>query len=184
MITSNQIIKLSEDWVTSIKVGNWSCDIYVNPSSSDLKELFQSLKISHNDYKVRYIADAKKQKVYVWNGYLLDHFKACQALRLGDYYNYIALPTTQIGYAVLSSGKLSFYDSSPLDTMTDAVFMIRDLKYVRAELAFEKFKKYERFLLSFFKINWSFLDKYIPGTVYYIQQQREKYLQYKKDLGY
>lgn len=184
MIMSNQIIRLLEEWVMSVKVGSRICNFYVNPNSSDLKELFQSVKLSNSGYQVRYIADAKTQKVYVWDSYLLDHFKACQALHLGDFYKYCALPTTQIGYAVVSSGKLSFYDSSPLDTMADSIFMIRELKYVRDELAFERFKNYERFLISFFNSNWGFLDRYIPGAARYFQQEKERYLQYKKDLGY
>lgn len=60
MITSKQIIQLSEDWFASSSSGNRQFDIYVNPSSSDYLEL------NKNKVKlVRFIVDYSSRKVYI-----------------------------------------------------------------------------------------------------------------------
>jgi len=74
MITSNQINKVLEDWDRSVKNGSLSAEVYTNPTSSDLGELNASIDKSLNPKKeVRFIADSKAQKVYVWDSSLLTH---------------------------------------------------------------------------------------------------------------
>lgn len=103
MITSQQILRLSEEWLMSIPSPfkkDSSVDIYVNPSSSDILELKKS-----TSYYVRFIADSKSKRLYVWNGESLLHSQVAKHLSLDRRINSIP-DQTLIGTADIRSGKL------------------------------------------------------------------------------
>lgn len=103
LITSNQIIKLSEEWLMSIPSpfkSEFPIDIYVNPSSSDLIELKKS-----TTYYVRFIADSRNKKLYVWNGETLLHAQVARHLNLNRRIESIP-DQTLIGTADIRSGRL------------------------------------------------------------------------------
>lgn len=52
MITSKQIISLSEEWTKTPVVRGVSVPIYENPNSNDLKEMFKSMKGSFTVGKI------------------------------------------------------------------------------------------------------------------------------------
>lgn len=60
MITSKQIIQMSEAWFASSNTNNRQFDVYINPSSSDYLELNKN-KIK----SVRFIVDSSSRKVYI-----------------------------------------------------------------------------------------------------------------------
>ena len=67
---------LSEEWVISTKNFNRVVDIFVNPSSS--KE-FKDMEEQSWGGQVRFIADFKKKKLYVWSSELI-HYDATREL--------------------------------------------------------------------------------------------------------
>ena len=78
MITSKRIINISEEWIKSVTTyGDKKCEVYENPGSNDVKELYQLGKL------VRYIANAKSQTVFVWSAEFAIHNTIRQSLNLG-----------------------------------------------------------------------------------------------------
>lgn len=94
MLTSRQILILLEDYVTSgvcysiKRPGNTAelkFPIYVNPGSSDLRELEKSARLDNRILKeLRFIADANHKKFYVCDAYLGLHEKMLSALSFYD----------------------------------------------------------------------------------------------------
>jgi hypothetical protein len=41
VITSKQIINISEEWDRTVKNGSLTADVYLNPTSTDLKEIYK-----------------------------------------------------------------------------------------------------------------------------------------------
>lgn len=69
MITSKQIINISEEWLKSVKVGSGLVNVYEDPTSSDYAQIYKDSKRR----LVRFIASNIDKKVYVWDGYLAIH---------------------------------------------------------------------------------------------------------------
>lgn len=156
MITSKQIISLSEEWLMSISSPfkpNTSVDIYVNPTSSDLLEL-KKLTINY----VRFIADSNTKKVYVWDGDSLLHAQAAKRLNLSrqiDFYQSIP-DNTLIGTATIRNGKL-------YAKYSDYFYqIIQDLNRYKSEVTSGSYleKKLNYFLTIKDKFNWvsSYID--------------------------
>jgi hypothetical protein len=113
MITSKQIIKLSEEYAAMGKSQGYQVEIYKNPASSDLSALVKFAK-EHNRQlrKVRFVADAKTKTVYVADAYLIEH---------NDIRKIVGLPTYPTrndswvldGIADYVSGKLNLITCSP-----------------------------------------------------------------------
>ena len=59
MITSKQINKISEEYLTRVR----DVEIYVNPTSSDYQKLYNV----NSYHQVRFTADIDTKKVYVWD---------------------------------------------------------------------------------------------------------------------
>jgi hypothetical protein len=144
MITSTQIITLSEQWVkTDIShFVSEEFDLYINPGSSDFLDIIKTARKDWNRkfLGIRFVANNNLKKVYVADASLALH---------KDIERAAGIPTgicdgTQIeGIAKLFGGKAvieDFYDGGK--------------NYM------EKFKL----------INWSWVDKYISGCSAYIKQ--------------
>ena len=69
MITSNQITKLSEKYLTSGTVRGQHVIVYENPTSSDFVQMNRFSKSK----KFRFIANGDTKKFYVWDAYLATH---------------------------------------------------------------------------------------------------------------
>lgn len=106
MITSRQMTILLEQWLQSVPSpfkANTIVDIYVNPTSSDIMEL-RKARIN----TLRFIADSKIKKLYVWDGSSLLHGQVAKSLGIGsriDFYQSIP-DQTLIGSAMIEGGKL------------------------------------------------------------------------------
>lgn len=184
MINSNYIRSKCEDWLASLKVRNTLCDIYVNPSSSDIKELFQSLKKSKADNSIRYTVDAKARKVYVWDAYLLSHEDFAKYQGVSNFSKYLT-PNIHIGYSSFQSGKIVFYDISPLDKLTIFVSGIKHFVEYTGISSYslrEYLKEYDDFIIPFFKYDWSFADKYISGVSQFLYQKYRVYQKARTEL--
>ena len=95
MITSKQILNLSESYVGTKNIRNNDIVVYVNPTLSDYA------KLNRTNPAIRFIIDSKNKKVYAWNGYLATH---------GDIVNSRMLPVniscTWAQGKILSNGSL------------------------------------------------------------------------------
>ena len=81
MITSNQITVLLEKYLDSENVAGRLVTIFENPSSDEFKELKDQSKTSSDKTLLRFIANFKTKKVYVWDAYLANHNDIRLALR-------------------------------------------------------------------------------------------------------
>lgn len=73
MITSKQILKISEDYYTAKNIAGSYTIVYMNPNATDKKELYSALNNMNAAKRIRAIADTSKQKVYVWDAYNAHH---------------------------------------------------------------------------------------------------------------
>jgi hypothetical protein len=194
LITSKQIINLSEEWFKSIKgAENKQVPVYVNPDSSDLKELNQSVKSSKFHNLIRFIANAKQQKVYVIDGYLAIHGDFAQVAGYINRQEAMDSPSAFLGYGILTSGKIKF-ETSP----EDSNFKISStLKSLKSSTFFVTHRSNvhvlpdKRWLLSirrnyqwaedFFKFNWNFVDYYISGFTQAIAKEKQIFDDWKKE---
>jgi hypothetical protein len=182
MITSKQI---TEEYAALMDARNHKTPIYVNPTSSDLLDLNKSIKGS--DKYVRFIADAKTQKVYVWNGFNALHTDAVTSLKLGSYHSVRDQPNILFGYSYLKNGKLVLTNQSDsiekLGSVVDSLSSYKLWDFSASELK-DKFgndiKKDSNWATAFFIYNWSFLSKYISGTSQYIDREKTKFIEWKK----
>ena len=153
MITSKQIITLIERYDNTFNINGREIVIFVNPTKDNLKV--------SKAKKLRFIADCNKKEVYVWNSYFAIHNSVVG--RLGYHSQFeknlfcggadIANNTTYITNSdyledvIRNSNMKIYYDSTALES----------LKY--------KFSK-----------DWTWLDKYIIGSSYYISKIKERFL--------
>lgn len=102
MITSSQVIKLFEDWFNSAKVFGHPVDIYVNPHSSDFKELVKSIKDQRKD--IRWVVNLRPpSKIYVANALLLTHEDMLKVI------NRQSSDRIILGYGQIVNNKIDFY---------------------------------------------------------------------------
>ena len=148
MITSKQIISISEDYLDSVNSGGRNIQIFVNPTPDDYKEL--------NAKKVRFIADAKNKKIYVWNAYFAIHNAIAYKIGLE--------PRMEVD---LFSGESDYYSNKLYMKESSRV-----RNYVKNRNDSSKEQKY---LTNFFSQNWSWLDKYVDGAVQYVNDNKQKF---------
>jgi hypothetical protein len=74
MITSKQIIKFIEEYVTSKRLGSQELVVYSNPTLSEIKKLTNDqAKYFGGLREIRFIIDVKHQKIYCWTSSLAIH---------------------------------------------------------------------------------------------------------------
>ena len=114
MIKSNRIIEICEDWVKSVNGHGGRTDVFVNPSSADYLEIYKGSKYQI----IKFIADNKNKKVYVWNADTGIHRDVLSELGLMSQlqkYN----PDILVGDGVLSNGKARVRNSGINATRVD-----------------------------------------------------------------
>ena len=122
MITSKEILNLFEDYSASGKSQGRHAEIYQDPTSSDYQELEKSAKRQKRVLeKIRFIADAKNQKIYVADSYTCVHRDMLKILKLPLDFLTETHPYVKYGEAVLINGKLKghFWLSSSNITSLD-----------------------------------------------------------------
>ena len=181
LITSNYILQLTEDWLRDISTRNFICSIYVNPGSSDFVKLYKSFKLNHNtDNQIRFIADAKQQKVYVWDAINSTHDIISQKLDINysRSNNYVKTKSHVLyGYGFLRNGRLVF--DSDGDDVADLVYNI--CNYYKGVIKNdEEIKGDVKYLNQIFKYDWGWLDKYINGVTLFMKTQKQKFITWLK----
>jgi hypothetical protein len=192
VITSKQIITLSEEWFKSITGYNSvSVPMYVNPDSTDIKELHKAFKTS--DRLVRFIANAQSpQKVYVWDGTQAIHLQGLRALGLNNYSAAYSAPSLLMGYARIQSGKI-VHEQNEKDPIEHISLCIRSLSsyvmwypsdMVKTKQMFGKDISHNYvYATQFFKYDWSFADRYISGLGSYLNQEKTKFQSWVKEYA-
>jgi hypothetical protein len=101
MLKAKHIIDLiPEEYYTRIKAKyakDLSFEVFVNPSTREKRDLFEMVK---------FIADLKEKKVYVWNEYGLLHQDFWQSDKSRNLYHDTLNRKTILGYASNKGGKL------------------------------------------------------------------------------
>jgi hypothetical protein len=159
MITSKQITQISEEWLASV-VSDYSSlptDIYKNPGSSDIKELYKK----SSRHEVRFIADSKTNIVYVWNADTALHQTVAKKLGLLDRLSYDkpwakSNADILIGNEIIDNGLITMSDSNELGPI---ISVASRQDYKNSESV-----KYMKRLVS---KNWSWLSKYINYSSYF-----------------
>jgi len=156
LITSRQIIQVSETYVTAKKVPDGYLQVFSNPTSTELSSITKDKK------EIRFIADSKAKKVYVFDSYLATHENVSDLinLRRDDFDLFF-------GYAKVSGGKATFDRS-------------HDFKIVLNNVSRnDTYGDHARnFLKIFFNKDqkWEWLDRYISGSLAFIRTCKSQYL--------
>ena len=151
MITAKEIISLSEIYFDSVNYSGRNIQVFVNPTLDDYKEL--------NAKKVRFIADAKSKKIYVWNAYFAIHNAIASKIGLGSRMD-VDLFSGESDYY---NNKLYMRDSSRLRNF------VKNFRQ-RNERPVER-----QYLINFFSQNWSWIEKYVDGAIQYIDDNKQKF---------
>lgn len=164
IITANQIINLSDEYAFAKNIAGSYTVVYVNPDRSDHKELYPSINSNNAAKRLRAIADASKQKVWVWDAYNAHHGHM----------------RPEIGY---SSDTLSNYHvvdiyatyKNPTNLMFEDW---EDFTYdwMTVPKGTGKWQDIVKFLNSLFDLKWNWLDKYIPGSSKYFEKCKSEFL--------
>lgn len=158
MITSKFIINVFEKYFDSKNVAGRLVTIFENPDKSEFKELEQAARKSGGDNILRFIADGKNQKMYVWDAYNARHADVRQVLRLPpDFEN--------------SPGVLDGY--LDVSTIPVKMFAWEDIQYYIIMYKNKKSKKLNSYFSNLFTYNWSWLDRYADCSKFISNQQKE-----------
>jgi hypothetical protein len=164
MITSKQIIKLSEEYWGAKNVSGTYTIIYDNPTASDLKDLNLTMNTGNSRRVVRFIADRQYKKVYIWDAWNAHHTQMRPVLGFNS--DSLSEYPLMDGYAILSSSnKLNIDDWGDFDT--DWMVVNRANPKWSREIV--------PFLKSFFAANWSWLDRYIAGSSSFLNNCKQKF---------
>lgn len=184
MITSKQINNLLEDWDRSIKYGKLSIDIFTNPNSSDLKELYSRLSKDNPRKEIRFIANAKDKKVYVWDAALVHHDAVSQQLGFtsgGPSRGLINHPSYALdGFGIISGGKILGEDNNGTisDLKTSLQYNLID-KGKKSKLDYWSYEEWESRIKEVFNWNWSFIDSFVSGYNQYLNKIKSDFIKWE-----
>lgn len=120
MITSRQI--LNEEWLLKSNYGMISGDVFINPTSSDIKELYTVNK----EHEIRFIIDNQQKKVFVWDVWVL-HGWVARDLGLFERFNNIYPDRLIPGVGKIVGGKIVFKEADIINTIIKVVGNKRNL---------------------------------------------------------
>jgi len=195
VITSKYIIDISEEWSKSAHTpGGGVCDIYENPGSSDVKELYQNIKGS--DKLVRYITDARVSKVYVWNASLNIHDSVRREYGLGDSGQPLRTPYVIEGFGKISGSRIVSVSRDLEGTIAKLKSGLKFLldweisKRLDPDVV-KNFLSHTSYLLErfsgTFKFKWDFLGRHIAGDDVILKNlyiDYQDFLKRMKKFGY
>jgi hypothetical protein len=147
MITSKQIIQLSEKYYNSFNISGKDVVLDLNPTLDDYK------KLKFND--LRFIADSKTKNVVVWNGLLAIHLDV--AKKYGVSFNSLYSGQYLCGLAYFPGKSLPMIHCD-----ANASSIIYGDK--------NKLKERVSYLTNLFSHDWSWVDKFIIGTGTYMKE--------------
>jgi hypothetical protein len=158
MITSRQINNLLEDYVTGKKFFGYYAELFVNPSQSEISKIIKASKEYTDIRELRFIADARLRKVYIWNSYLVLHSSIKREL---------GYPSDNCSY--LFEGTASIKSGKPVVIGWDYYY----------DMDFMKVPKMNMFI-DLLNYKWNWLDNYISGSSAYMNKKKEELDRYLK----
>jgi hypothetical protein len=176
MITSRQIILISEDWIKQVRGSGTLVDVYSNPGSSDVAKLYASLKRNNIDKEIRFIADANKRQVYVWDGYLATHNVMFSELGYGT------LDYEKSYFAMFGMGKISGNKIVFMGTFDSTINFIRNrIKFLNMKtVSKQHLDRVSSDLQHVFSYNWSFVNTYISGFANLLEKEKKDFMDWLK----
>ena len=154
MITSKQILEL---YKSSKKTSSGELVVFENPTQKELREVakwtvtddLDRIKVSKiNPGYIRFLADAKVQKVYVWNAWLGTHDDGRRLLGYGSQDDFMKKPWVMDGMGTVTKSGVTTLDTNDMDLRLKVFF---------------RGNRSTKVLPEFLKYNWSWVDKYIGG---------------------
>ena len=165
MITSKQIIEISEEYNTRKNISGKDVVVYKNPTVDDLKEI-QKLSVLQDMPEVRFVINRNDKGVYIWDSYLANHDQVYGVLHL-DWFHRDTDLNILFGHAYIKGNRL-VPSSSDLRGMFYYV-----ISWIYSKKDFEQNSKR---LETFFGYDWSFADRYILGFNSYLKQVRSEWM--------
>ena len=151
MITSRQILNLSEEYFNSTKTDNGYLEVFVNPTPDEFIQATKECKKHTGQGKIRFFAVNQQKKVYIFDAYLGYHAQAAPLLHLPpDAFDSKSPNLIMIGTARLD-GKSAVMDGCDVIAVS-----IRDIKNYAP-----RSQTWVDYLTRFFATNWLWVDKYI-----------------------
>jgi hypothetical protein len=150
MITSKQIVNLSEKWVQPVKSWHGRSEVFLNPDSTDIKELY----LSNDKHYVRFLANSKTKGVYAWNGFTTIHYEVANSVGLGSEYNKKNNFNLLCGTGSIKSGKILMLGESTIDA-----YLRKNINNL--ELSSKKY------LEDIIDTNWNWLNPYVNYFNYF-----------------
>jgi hypothetical protein len=149
VITSKQILLLSERYADTFNVNSKIVELIVNPqSSSELKSLFTD--------RFRFIARKSTKLVYFWNANFAVHYEIKHRLQLDD--------------EVTFDGQVKF-SGQGIPSMIQSDMIEFFVSHISTNVNYIKpFKE-------IFNSDWRWLDSYISGASNYIEMWHKKFNQ-------
>ena len=149
LITASNIISISEEYVTRLH----DAEIFVNPNNSELLQIIKPQSVKPRNWaigtgEIRFIADAKSKKVYVWDSGLLLHHTVMDKIGY-DHKN--SLNHLILGIAFVKLGQ------KPLFT------------------AWDSFNPQTLSNYMLFSLDWNWLDRYINYKSFF-QSCKDKFM--------
>lgn len=161
MITSKQINQVIEQYVNAQKTPNGYVQVFSNPSQSELKSIVQNSKSSSSSKcMIRFIADARDRKVYIWDAYLAVHDDGRKII--GFPTSIMQTPYLVNGLAWITNGKMI----GPSWVSTETVIKDSGSKSNPKERM-----KCLTYLDQVFSYNWDWLDNYISNSSTYVDKK-------------
>lgn len=184
MITANYIISISEDYVKLIPSGKEQVPVFVNPGSTDFKQLYQSCKQSKNvDFLIRFIADLQKQKLYVWDGMWATHHTALTSLSLLS-----SDKSLVYGWGLLKSGSVIFdgmeHITEDIDELKSYIGLSRNTSDMEMKQDYGKdIAKTVSYLNFVFSFNWNWLERYVKGINGFVNTNKQSFIKWYESYG-
>jgi hypothetical protein len=148
MITSNQILEFAETYIDSKNISGHDVVIISNPTVKEALDISQASKKLLGVNQVRFTANNKDKKVYVWDSSLSDHATIRRFINLES--DYLKTPWLLNGVA----------------TVNNSINMIRmdnfNATLSKALTSYDKIA-YD-FLIKLLKTDWFWLNSYIKNN--------------------
>jgi hypothetical protein len=158
LLTAKKISEISEEYFSAKRVRANFVEVYVNPTQSEIISA-----CSKDSKRIRFTANAKNQKVFIWNAMNAIHYDMLPML--GQEYTDV-YPNIIGGLAEVQGGKTVMVGWDNFHHIMDVMSSSSRSNAIE-------------FLTKLFSYNWSWLDKYFQATNYINKRKLEfeNYLQ-------
>jgi hypothetical protein len=155
MITSKQIIKISEDYLKGQRFGSNYVEVYVNPTKSELLLLSEPSKKNAGEREIRFVINPDERKIYVCDAYLGLHPYLRKMLNLNDD-NDMCI--------IYGEAKYNGSNFTPINLYSAMFSMSRIVS---------KVPQYRNDVERFFKFDWTWTTQYVTGIENYVKSLKK-----------